>query len=228
MRGKKRKPERPKNPLRNSGSNQLLIIGGLVAGVVLVGSIGFFLIPALIATLKEGGKIKAPQEFVKFEDNDISFRCDAPKAWNVESRGGSGSIPPSVRIEKGAVKIVYRSSPSGAAIQDMAQAGANLAGELPDELKPVARVHDYQKEKFSHEMTNYREIGGVEKIDTGWGEGRLSIFTASTGLSGTIYGYRVTLLTTQFQWNVVCQCNTKREFAAYQPMFRRVVESTGR
>ena len=221
------KKGKSKKPKRDSGSNLPLIIGGVVAGVVLIGTIGFFAIPALIASAKDGGKIKLPQEFETFENNDIFFRCQYPKGWEAESRGGSGNVPPSVRIEQGHIKISYRASNSGAAIQDMAQAGANMSGELPDELKPVARVHDFQREKFSSETPDYKEFGAVEVIQTGWGEGRLSTFTSSGNFGSKMYGYRVTLLTTNYQWNVVCQCPTRREFEAYKPLFRQVVESTG-
>ncbi|WP_010588069.1 hypothetical protein [Schlesneria paludicola] len=214
---------------REGGSNVFLVIGGTVTALVLIGSLAFFAVPILAKALKDGGKVQTPQEFEKYEDNDFHFRCEIPKGWDVEGRGGSGNVPPSVRIEQGRVKIVYRSSQSGAAIQDMAQAQANMVGgDVSDELQPVSRVHDYQGEKFSSDLTNYKEIGEAEKIETGWGEGRLSTFTASSGLNGTIYGYRVTLLTSQFQWNVVCQCPTRREFLAYQPTFRRIITSTGR
>ena len=217
-----------KKPKRDQGQNAPLIIGGVVAGFVVVAALGFFALPPLIAAMKQGGKIVLPQEFDKFEDGEIFFRCDYPKGWQAESRGGSGNIPPSVRIEQGRIKISYRASNSGAAMQDMAQAGANMMGELPDDQKPVARVHDFQRQKFSDEMPNYAEVGQVEKIETGWGEGRLSLFSASGGFGSKIFGYRVTLLTTNFQWNIVCQCPTKREFEAWKPVFRRIVESTGR
>ena len=225
----KRGKGKSKKPKREQSSNLPLVIGGTVATLLFLGVIAVFALPRLMTVIRDSGKIKTPQEFEKYENTDFNFRCEVPKDWDVEARGGSGNIPPSVRIEKGSVKIVYRSSQSGAAIQDMSQAQANMAGgELADELQPVARVHDYQRDKFTQDMPNYKEIGPTEKIDTGWGEGRLSIFTASSGFSGTIYGYRVTLLTSQFQWNVVCQCATKREFVAYQPLFRRMISSTGR
>ncbi|MBC8003124.1 MAG: hypothetical protein H7X97_11110 [Opitutaceae bacterium] len=67
----------------------------------------------------------------------------------------------------------------------------------------------------------------MEKINTGVGEGRLSTFVASGSFGSQIFGYRATLLTTQFQWNVVCQCSSQREFTAYKAMFRKIIESAG-
>jgi hypothetical protein len=225
----KGKKEKNGKPTRDRSANLPLIIGGTVVGFLVMASIGFFAVPPLIGALKEGRKVKLPREFEKFSNDETMFRCEIPKGWEAEARGGSGNIPPSVKIEKGTVKITYRSSLSGAAIQDMAQAGTNLAeGELPDVMKPVARVHEFQREKTLIETPDYKEIGPVEKIDTGWGEGRLSTFTGSVGFGGKYYGYRVTLLTTQYQWNVTCKCANKREFEAYAPIFRRIIESTGR
>ncbi|MEK6260001.1 MAG: hypothetical protein AABP62_15375 [Planctomycetota bacterium] len=210
-----------------SGGKVAGIVGGIVAGLALLGVVGFFAIPPMITAIKEAGKITAPTEFEQFRDTDLNFSCLHPKGWVPIARGGTGNVPPSVRLEQGKVKIAFRASVSGAAIQDTTQAMTNQAGELPDELKPVARVHDFQKAKFSDEMTNYREVGPVEKINTGVGEGRLSTFVASGSFGSQIFGYRATLLTTQFQWNVVCQCSSQREFTAYKAMFRKIIESAG-
>lgn len=217
-----------KSPQEDNNSALSVIIGGMVFGMIVIGVVGFFAIPPLIAKLQEGREIQVPKDFEKFTEQNFNFSCEVPKDWEVDARGGQGNVPPTVRIEKGNIKIAYRSSMSGAAIQDMAQAGANQAGELPDELKPVAKVHEYQREKFKQETPDYTEVGPVERIDTGIGEGRLSEFTGSVGFGGKFYGYRVTLLTTQYQWNVVCKCKTKREFEAYKPIFRRIIASSGR
>ena len=222
--GKSKKKSEPEN----DNSALPVIIGGMVFGMIIIGVVGFFAIPPLIAKLQEGREIQVPKDFEKFTEQNFYFSCEVPKDWEVDARGGQGNVPPTVRIEKGNIKIAYRSSLSGAAIQDMAQAGANQTGELPDELKPVAKVHEYQREKFKQETPDYTEVGPVERIDTGMGEGRLSEFTGSVGFGGKFYGYRVTLLTTQYQWNVVCKCKTKREFEAYKPIFRRILASSGR
>lgn len=224
------KREKNRSKKANEGGLSIPIAIGLTSVLIAV-YIGMMIamVPGMVAAANHRAKIKTPQEFEKYANDDFQFRCDVPKGWEVEGRGGSGNIPPSVRIEKGSIKIVYRSSPSGAAIQDMSQAQVDMAGgDVPDELQPVSRVHDFQKDKFSNDLSNYKEIGEAEKVVTGWGEGRLSTFTASSGLNGSIYGYRVTLLTSQYQWNVVCQCSTKREFLAYQPIFRHIINSTGR
>ena len=216
---------------KQSGSKKgtvLLTVGIIAVGTLLLGTIGFFAVPPMLAAIKAAGKVKVPQEFEKYTDNDISFQFQHPKGWTPIARGGSGNIPPSIRFEQGNIKVSFRASNSGAAIQDMTQAMSGQAGELPDELKPVARVHDFQKAKFSDEMPGYTELGPVEKIETGLGEGRLSTFVASGSFGGRLYGYRATLLSTNFQWNIVCQTSSQHEFSAYKAIFKKMIESVGR
>lgn len=198
------------------------VIGAGVATIL----IGCVLIVLSLA-VRNGEKIKPPTEFEQFKQEDISFKCEVPKGWKVEARGGSGNVPPVVKIEKGPISITYRASTSGAAIQDMAQAAANKAGEVSEENKPVMKVHEYQADKFKQEMPQYTELGKAERIDTGLGEGRMSTYTAAAGLSGKEIGYRVTLLTTQYQWNIVCKTNSKKDFEMFKPTFQRIIKSTG-
>lgn len=215
-------------PKRDSSSNLPLILGGVGAAVLVVGMIAFVAFSGVLSSVGKGGKVTLPAEYEEFANSDIYFRCQVPKGWEAESKGGSGNIPPTVKIEKGRVKIMYRSSLSGAAMQDMAQAGANSAtGELSDDQKPVYKVHEYQYQKFKAETPDHKESGAPEMIKTGWGEGCMSEFTSTASFGKRVFGYRVTLLTTQYQWNVVCTCPTKKEFEAYKPVFRRIIESTG-
>lgn len=213
-------------PKRDSSSNLPLMLAGAGAGLVLMIVVAIFALPTLITSIKEGGKIHLPDEYESFANPDIYFRCDVPKGWEVDSRSGSGNIPPSVKIEHGRVKVLYRSSPSGAAIQDMTQAGTN-PNEDVDEFKPVYKVHMYQYQKFKSETPDHKESDKPEMIKTGWGEGCLSEFTSTANFGKRVFGYRATLLTTQYQWNVVCSCPSKREFEAFKPVFRKIILSTG-
>lgn len=204
---KREDEEESEKKSKQSGSKKgtvLLTVGIVVVGTLLLGTIGYFATPPMLAAIKEAGKVKVPQEFEKYTDNDISVLFQHPKGWTPIARGGSGNIPPSIRFEQGNIKVSFRASNSGAAIQDLSQAMSGQAGELPDELKPVARVHDFEKAKFSEEMPGYTELGPVEKIETGLGEGRRSTFVASGSFGGRLFGYRATLLSTNFQWNVAC------------------------
>lgn len=227
-RNEEEKPEKKSKPSGSKKGTVLLTVGIIVVGTLLLGTIGYFAVPPMLVAIKEAGKVKVPQEFEKYTDNDISFMFQHPKGWTPIARGGSGNIPPSIRFEQGNIKVSFRASNSGAAIQDMSQAMSGQAGELPDELKPVARVHDFQKAKLSDEMPGYTELGPVEKIETGLGEGRLSTFVASGSFGGKLFGYRATLLSTNFQWNVVCQTSSQHEFSAYKAIFKKMIESVGR
>lgn len=202
---------------------EVIQVIGAGVGTILIGC----LLIVLAIMIKTGG-IKPPTEFEPFKNDDISFKCEVPKGWKVEARGGQGNVPPSVKIEKGPISITYRSSTSGAAIQDMAQAAANKAGQVTEDSKPVVRVHEFQADKFKQEIPNYTEIGKPERIDTGFGEGRISVYTAASGLAGKEIGYRATLLTTQYQWNVICKATSKKQFDQFKPVFERIIKSTGK
>jgi hypothetical protein len=204
--------------------NRKILIGtGVAVGVVVVGLLVF-----LIMNLPGGGggaKVAVPQNFVAFSSKNGEINCEAPQDWASKTGGGQGGVPPYATFEKGSIKISFRSSPSGGSFQMMAQAGGNDDGELPDELKPVSKVHEIQKRKFEDEMSGYQEQGNPVMINTkGFGEGRMSEFTANVGF-GKVYGYRVTLLGTNNQWNCVCQCSAS-QWKDFQPVFRRIIESS--
>ena len=112
------------------------VIGAGVATILL----GLVLI-ILSLTVKCGDKVKPPKEYVAFKNDETGFKCEVPKGWKVEARGGSGNVPPTVTIEKGPISITYRASTAGAAIQDMAQAQASKTEDVSEEMKPIFRVH---------------------------------------------------------------------------------------
>lgn len=206
-------------------NKKILIGSGVAVGLVVLG-LGIFLMTKL-PSAGGGGKVEVPQNFVEFSSAQGEIRCQVPKDWQTKSGGGTGGVPPHASFESGSVKVTFRSSPSGASFQMMAQAGSQDPSEMPDELKPVSQVHEIQKRKFQDEMSGYQEQGNPVMIKTvGFGEGRMSEFTASAGLLGKVYGYRVTLLGTNNQWNLVCQCSAN-QWKDFQPVFRRIIESAG-
>ena len=96
--------------------------------------------------------------------------------------------------------------------------------KLPDDEKPVSKIHHEQTRKFIEEKSGYQEHGAPEMIKTANSEGRLSAFTASEGFS-TVHGYRVTLIGTNNQWNVICQCSAS-DWKDFQEVFRKIIAST--
>lgn len=200
---------------------KIMIGTGVSVGLVVLGLLIYLVVKMPPAS---AAKVEVPKDFVAFSTSQGELRCQAPKDWPAKSGGGSGGVPPFATFENGGIKIQFRSSQSGAAFQTMAQAGSQKEEELRDEDKPVSQVHEIQKKKFEEEMSGYQEQGAPFMIKTaGFGEGRVSEFTASSGFSKN-YGYRVTLLGTNNQWNVICMCPAN-QWKEYQPVFLKIVES---
>lgn len=226
---KKKKGAKP----RPQSPNQMLIVGGIVGGVVMLG-----IVVAVVMFITSPGRTSATAaneapaaapvlpELENFSTAQGELTCLAPKGWAVKSGGGTGGVPPFALFEKGDIKIQFRSSPSGTQIGTISQAGAPDEEELPESMRPVSVVHEYQKEKFSLEVSGYQEKGEPKmfKLAGFGGEGRLSTFTATEGMIGQAYGYRATLLGTNNQWNVVCRCPAAK-WKACQPLFMKVLES---
>ncbi len=216
------KKKKKKKGADDTELNKKIIIGTCIFfGLAFLGLVGFLVMK--LPSAASGPKIEVPKDYVDFSSTNGELKCLAPKGWETKTGGGSGGVPPFATFEQGNVKIQFRSSPSGASFQMIAQAGGADEKELPDELKPVSKVHEIQKEKFLQEMSGYEEQGAPEMIKVANGEGRISAFTASEGFS-KIFGYRVTLLGTSNQWIVTCKCSSS-QWKDFQPVFRKVIES---
>lgn len=204
--------------------NKNILIGtGVVFGLAFLGMIGYGI--ANMGSVASGPKMEVPKEYVSYSSPNGELTCEGPKGWELKTGGGSGGTPPFLTLEQGGVKIQFRSSPSGAAFQMIAQAGQQDEKEMRDEDKPVSQIHDKQKDRFVQEMSGYEEQGAPTMIKTAGGEGRISAFTASEGLLSKTFGYRCTLLGTNNQWIVMCKCSAN-DWKDYQAVFRKVIEST--
>lgn len=219
----KETPERP-----GKRNNKVLIIGGSVLGFgVLVGLA--FLFGGVVHPSGSGQAVDVPQQFENFANEQGAFRCEYPAGWNASGGGGTGGKPAWAKFEKGGVIITIRDSLAGSAVGDISRSTNQMATggvqeELPDELEPVAKVHEFRKSYAENEMDHYQEKPPVV-IQTGFGEGRMSEFTARTTFFGTIYGYRATLLNNRYQFNVYCKCYSEADWNALKPTFRKVIES---
>jgi hypothetical protein len=70
---------------------------------------------------------------------------------------------------------------------------------------PVARIHELSKEKLLSDMPAAEEQP-AQPVQTIFGEGRVSEFTAPGSLGNKIHGYRATVLTRDRRLVVICQC----------------------
>jgi hypothetical protein len=77
------------------------------------------------------------------------------------------------------------------------------------------------------EMQNFKEVGNIERIDTGIGEARLSKFQANGSWGAKVYAIRVTMIENQWQWNLICETSSKSEFDRYENLFREIAKKAG-
>lgn len=213
-----------------------LLIGGVVVGILLMMGVAIAVVPSMLRAFAKVGENQAaaqarrnfvPLDLEPFRSPDFNFKCQVPKGWEINSGGGSGNIPPWVRAESKRAKISFRASQSGTLIGDIAGAGQTPQDEIPDELKPIHKVHEFQGHKLKEELQDYVEIGEIEKLQTAMGEARLSTFTASGDFGAKIFAIRVSLVENQWQWNLVCQCSSQQEFDNHVELFRKVAQSAG-
>ena len=203
--------------------NKNIIIGTCVFfGLAFVGLIGYGLMN--MGSIAAAPKVEVPKEFAEFASPNGELRCKGPKGWPFKTGGGSGGVSPFLTIEQGSVKIQFRSSAEGAALAMIQNPNNEDTSKLPDDEKPVSKIHHEQTRKFIEEKSGYQEHGAPEMIKTANSEGRLSAFTASEGFS-TVHGYRVTLIGTNNQWNVICQCPAA-DWKEFQEVFRKIIAST--
>lgn len=177
----------------------------------------------------ETALLAAPTEFHNFQHEHGRLSTDYPHGWLVESGGGTGGVPNWISYEQTQqdVKVTIRGSVSGTAVSDIAQSGGAPIGpgvDLADEDDPLVAVHMFQKDKISAEYDEYSE-SPPEKIDSGFGEGRISTFNGKAMFSN-ICGLRATLVSNQYQYTIICRCPADR-LEEYDPIFRRLIASVG-
>lgn len=213
-----------------------LLIGGVAVGFLLMVGLAALVVPSAMRAFAKAGEnqaaAQARRSFVAldlepFRSPDFNFKCQVPKGWEINSGGGSGNVPPWVRAESKRAKINFRASQSGTLIGDIAGAGQTPDDEIPDELKPIHKVHEYQGHKLKEELQDYEELGDIEKLQTPMGEARLSTFKASGDFGAKIFAIRVSLVENQWQWNLVCQCSSQQEFDQHVELFRKVAQNAG-
>jgi hypothetical protein len=217
-------PKKPKRKSKSSAGNSPALIG-----LICVLALGLLIgIPLLFFGGDE--PMKAPESYAKFQHpTQNTFQCEYPEGWTVDSGGGSGQAVWS-KFETGDVKIRVRSSISASAVGDIA---ASLGGgplnpgeELPEELAPVAQVHELMRDQFAGDYKEYQESPPT-KSETGFGDTRISEFTAKEGFGSKIRGLRASMLGTNLQYTVICDC-LEEDWEVCRPIFERVIKSMSR
>ena len=172
-----------------------------------------------------GAQAAAPVKMVEYRSEHGGFSADYPEGWSEEGGGGTGGVPPYAKFKTGEALFEIRANRRGSAVS--AGVPMDTGEEIPEELEPVAQMHDFQKQKFKADYNDYEETP-AKKIEIPFGNARISTFTGDEGLLGSkIKAYRVTLLGHNHQFNVTAKCPEK-QWDEYEPMFMKMINSIGR
>jgi hypothetical protein len=98
--------------------------------------------------------------------------------------------------------------------------------EEGSETAPVHVAHELYKKTAEEEFSDFVDSQPAVFKGSGMGEGRISIFTASTGglFGSKVRGYHATLLSRDRRVTVLCYAPEK-EFPALKPTFLAVCRS---
>lgn len=216
----KEAPKKPKRRTKSGAGKSPAMVGGvciLVLGL-LIG------LPLLFSGGEE--PMKPPESYAKFSHPvERTFACEYPEGWEVDSGGQSGQGV-WAKFSKGSTRIRVRSSIGASAAGDiMANLGGGPLGggdaASEEELAPIAKVHDMMRDQFAEDYPEYQESQPV-KIETGFGDTRISEFTASD-----TKGVRASMLGLNLQYTVICDC-PKEDWEVCRPIFEKVVKSMTR
>jgi hypothetical protein len=146
--------------------------------------------------------VKAPTAYKKWNAKDGLFACEYPEDWKADGGGNHGVQW--AEFKKGPCVISIDSNISGSAIAQGAEAfDPGTGGEegpidpkQAEKMAPAAAAHDWIK---NSDQTRFEKFKGYKeeepvKITPPVGEGRKSLFTASTG-GKKVKGYRITIPT---------------------------------
>jgi hypothetical protein len=207
-----------------SGKRSALLYVLLGAGVILLLGAGSTCLLLLTSGFGKGAKFEAPTNYVRFAPEGLPLSAAVPQDWAQTYAGGQNGIPISARFTFDSVSIDVRESIGGGALGQAGLAIQAAAPGVPKEA-PVIGIHEYHRARFEEDYQNYNE-GMSRPIKTrGYGEGRISDFTAKQGLFGsTIKGCRATVMNPIHQFTVTCKC-IPSQFKDAKPVFEKIISS---
>lgn len=216
-----------KKPAKNS--NTVLIVIVAVVALAAMGGIGaggYYLVRQLGQTAKYRPPKK--KDYVDFRPKNFQISCKIPKDWKEEHGGGMAGQPVWCRFTDGKLIIEARESISGGAMGQAALAAQQNADPMGknEAISAVQKIHEDQEGRFAENYVDYQEEP-ARKIMTGFGDSRISDFTAKEGiLKSNVAGCRATILNTIHQFTVSCKC-PPAIFKDAKPVFEKVVISMG-
>ncbi len=163
---------------------------------------------------------------VAFAPKDEAFRLRYPQGWTSETGSRPDNTYSWATFTQGSAKIQIYADVTGSLMAGSPNAAQYEEGS---ELAPVHSAHERYQATIAKEFNDYKEGKPTLFKGSGLGEGRIGLFSASTGglLGSKVRGYRVTLLTNDRRITVLCQAPTA-ELDKLRPTFLAVAHSLSR
>jgi hypothetical protein len=187
------------------GVGRLSLVGWCVAGLVVAAGCS--------------GPVAIPASYKTYSAKDQSFAVDYPENWKAVGGGQSGYY--SARFTSGSASIRVTADMVGSVIGDIARSQSRMAGtEHIEQFKPINKVHELGNKQMAEEWSSYQEQPAAP-FRSGFGEGRLSEFTAGGSFGGKMHGYRLTALSVDRRITVVCYAR-EADWQKLKPAFDKV------
>jgi hypothetical protein len=221
----------PQQAASNPRKISPLKIVGICVGVLIGFGLGFA--GVLMFLSGSSAKFEPPEKYVAIPQGMVPLAGMKPEGWKSNSGGGVQGIPIFITItDRGSISIDIRESEGSSAKGRMKK--RLLAGEEVHQLgapvgdpmraPPVESTHAYHKDFVMKNFSNYRE-SPAQPIETGFGEGLISDFTAEEGLfHSRVKGCRASVVHRDHQYNIVCKC-PPAQFKDVRPVFEKVIAS---
>lgn len=217
------KVERSAKKSSGSGVSTKMAIAGLIALVGLGGG-GMF----LLRGSSQVTSYEAPQKYVLFNPKiyAMMLSCEVPEDWKQQIRGGQNIGPIQARFTDGRLSIEICENLTFDGIREVVVAMRQKADTARRDASPAELIHEHQRQQSAENFKSYSEEPQSRGIKTkGFGESRISDFTAREGIFGTdVRGCRATAANQLRQFTVTCKCPPAM-FQDAKPVFEKVISS---
>ncbi|MCG6155133.1 hypothetical protein [Rubinisphaera margarita] len=213
-----------------SANKPFIIVGGIVFFIAAWTGIIYGL--SLLDVKTETGptevqQVDLPLKFGTSEQKN--FAVQYPSEWSFETGGGTGGSPEWIRVQGDDISVNIRTNLRASALGDITSGGGTIQDEeMPEELEPIAQVHEMMKADLVSEMESYEEEA-PEKVEARAGNSRISRFIGNRGFvgGGMAYGFRATVPRGNDKLKVTAVCESEKVFEAHEQLLRKIILSIG-
>jgi len=214
----------------SSANKPFIIVGGIVFFIAAWTGIiyGLSLLDVKVDTgPAEIQQVNLPLKYGTSEQKN--FAVQYPTDWSFETGGGTGGTPEWIRVQADDISINIRTNLRASALGDITSGGGTIQDEeMPEELEPIAQVHEMMKADLVSEMESYEEEA-PEKVEARAGNSRISRFVGNRGFvgGGMAYGFRATVPRGNDKLKVTAICESEKVFKAHEELLRKIILSIG-